>query len=97
MFIDGNLINASRELEKNQKSGEKFPGIVPHSYELCRRYGVSGREETIKKGIIAYAVSESGEIFCSNGNHLLKLTPNGDRYEETVMAKEKAISFVSVS
>ena len=97
MFIDGNLINASRELEKNQKSGDKFPGIIPRSYELCRRHGANGREEVIKNGIIAYALGLSGEIYCSNGNHLLKLTPSGNRYEETVLAKEKAISFISTN
>ena len=96
MFIDGNLVNAGKELERNEKSGDKFPGIIPRSYELCRRLGASGREEVIKRGVIAYAVDRSGEIYCSNGNHLLKLTPNGTDYDESVLAKDKAISFVSI-
>ena len=97
MFIDGNLINAGREIERNQKSGDKFPGIIPRSFELCRRLGADGREEVIKRGVIAYAVDRSGVIYCSNGNHLLKLTPNGNRFDESVLAKDKAITFVSIS
>ena len=96
MFIDGNMINAEKEMERNQKSGDKFPGFIPRSYELCRRRGPNGDEEVIKKGVIAYAVDKHCNIFCSNGSHLLKLTPNGSKYDETMITKEKGISFISV-
>ena len=96
MFIDGNLINAGEEMERNQKSGDKFPGVIPRSYELCRRLGPNGDEEIIKKGIIAYAVDTNGDVICSNGNHLLKLTHAGGKYEEALLTKEKAISFISI-
>ena len=94
MFIDGNIFEAGKELENNRRQGDKFPGAVPRSYQLCRRRGKNGDEEIIKKGIIAYACREDGEILCSNGLHLLSLKPNGDKFEESLIAKENAISFI---
>ena len=96
MFIDGNIFEAGKELENNRRQGDKFPGAIPHSYQLCRRLGADGKEEVIKKGIIAYACRDNGEILCSNGLHLISLTPNGDGYDEKLVLKENAISFIYV-
>ena len=38
-FIDGNLINAEKELQENARKGEKFPGIIPRSWELHKLAG----------------------------------------------------------
>lgn len=95
MFIDGNLFDAEKEIMANQKEGDKFPGAVSRAYELCRR-APNGKEEIIKKGVIAYAVSPNGEIICSNGTHLLKLTPDGKGFREELLLKEKAVSFIYV-
>jgi hypothetical protein len=34
VFIDGNLINAERELKANARKGDKNPGIAPRDWEL---------------------------------------------------------------
>ena len=96
MFIDGNLFDAEKEILANQKEGDKNPGVIPRSYELCRRHYGSNKEEVIKKGIIAYAVTPNGDILCSNGLHLLKLTQNEKGFDEELLLKEKAISFISI-
>lgn len=96
MFIDGNIFEAGKELENNRRQGDKFPGAIPHSYQLCRRFGKDGKEEIIKKGIISYACRDNGEILCSNGLHLISLTPNGNGYDESLVLKENAISFIYV-
>lgn len=96
MFIDGNLFDAEKEMLANQKEGDKNPGSVPRSYELCRRRSGSNKEEVIKKGVIAYTITPNGDILCSNGLHLLKLTQNEKGFDEELLLKEKAISFISI-
>ncbi len=72
LYIDGNLIEADKELKKNSKKDQN-PGIIPHSYELCR-YGVDHKITVLKRGVLAYRVLPEG-ILCSNGSALLLLDP----------------------
>ena len=74
IFIEGNLINAQKTLTENQKSGEKFPGIAPKSWELMKMTR-DGKISSIKKGVLAYRLSKDDEIFYSNGKHLIKISP----------------------
>ena len=37
IYIEGHAINAAKELKKNSSGSEKYPGIIPSSYELCKR------------------------------------------------------------
>lgn len=74
MYIEGNLIEADKELKKNAKK-EKNPGIIPRSYELCR-YGSDRKITVLKKGVIAYRVTADG-ILVSNGSFLLLLKEDG--------------------
>lgn len=96
LFIDGNIFEAGKELENNRRQGDKFPGAVPRTYQLCRRLGADGKEEVIKKGVIAYACKDNGEVLCSNGSHLLSLSPNGEGYDEKLVIKESAVSFIYI-
>ncbi len=73
-FVNGNLIDAEKELQKNRESGEAFPGYVPRSYELCRL--VDGQTEVLKKGVLAYELCHEG-IIVSNGSYLLLLHQDG--------------------
>lgn len=76
-FIDGNLINAEKELQENARKGEKNPGIIPRSWEL-RKLDKYGTDTLIKKGVAAYKVmKESGEIIYSNGSSIVALYPDG--------------------
>ncbi len=74
-FIDGNLIEAEKELKANTKNGDKFPGIIPRSYELCRRTP-DNKTEVVKKGVIAYTLSQKG-VYVSNGSGILLIKPDG--------------------
>ena len=86
-FIDGNLINAEKELQENARRGEKFPGIIPRSWEL-HRLDKYGTDTVIKRGVAAYKViEESGEIIYSNGSSIVVLAPGGK--EEKISAADK--------
>lgn len=82
VYLDGNMINAEKELKNNQRQGDKYPGIVPRSYELCR-IAPNGETTTLKKGVLAFTVAKDG-IYYSNGSAILRLEPNG---EETLITK----------
>ena len=76
LFFDGNVINAQQMLKQNQRSGEKYPGIIPHSWELVRVDG-SGNMSCVKKGVMDYAVCENGEVIYSNGIAIIRLLKDG--------------------
>ena len=91
MYIDGNLINAEKELRANAKKGDKNPGIIPRSWEL-RRLDSSGNDTLIKRGVSAFRVDETmGDILLSNGSHILKLDKNGK--EEKILSAPK-VTFI---
>ena len=91
LMIDGNLINAERELKENARRGDKNPGIIPRSWEL-RRLDKDGRDTLIRAGVAAYKIdSESGEIIISNGSHLLLIDENG---KEQKLLTVEGISFI---
>jgi len=77
LFIDGNLIEAEKELKANRSRGEKYPGIIPHSWELRRRKP-DGTDELVRRGVIAYKIdNETGDIIYSNGSAVLCLSKDG--------------------
>ncbi len=91
MFIDGNLINAEKELKENQRRGDKNPGIIPRSWEL-HRLDRNGNDSVIRCGVSAYRVDEeSGDILISNGSHILRIDKNGK--EEKLLTAE-GVSFI---
>ena len=91
LFIDGNLINAERELKANAKRGEKHPGIIPRSWELRRRMP-NGEDVLVRTGVLAYKVDEeSGDILFSNGSSIIKLDKDGK--EEKLLSAEK-VTFI---
>ena len=76
LFFDGNVINAQEMLKQNQRRGEKFPGIIPHSWELTRLHE-NGDMHCIKKGVMDYTICRNGEIVYSNGNAVISLLADG--------------------
>lgn len=95
MMIDGNLIDAQEALKENQRSGEENPGIIPRSWELHRRLP-DGKDELIRRGVLAYRVREDGTVAVSNGSALLLLTPdeNSGKYKETKLGDTAKITFI---
>lgn len=73
IFIDGNLIDAERSLKEN--SNEKYPGVIPKSFELCRLF--CGNIEKIKSGVIAYTFDPDGLVVYSNGSSIVRIGKDG--------------------
>lgn len=91
IFIDGNLINAEKELQENARRGEKNPGIIPRSWEL-RRLDRNGIDTLIRTGVAAYRVdSESGAIIISNGSHILYIDADG---KEEKLLTARGVTFI---
>ncbi|MBP1561038.1 MAG: hypothetical protein J6C96_07335 [Oscillospiraceae bacterium] len=76
IIIEGNIINAEKLDKINEASGDKLAGIMPQSRVLIKRTA-DGSEEIIKKGVLDYALADSGEVIISNGRHIIKIAPNG--------------------
>lgn len=92
LFIDGNLINAERELKANAKRGDKNPGIIPRSWEL-RRLAPNGEDTLVRAGVTAFRVDEaSGDIIFSNGSAILKLDKDG---KEEKIIKADSVTFIN--
>ena len=86
-FIEGNLINAEQELRENSRKGEKYPGIIPRSWELCK-IDPFGNNAVIKRGVLAYKVNDdSGDIIYSNGSSIILIDKKGN--EEKLLSADK--------
>ena len=77
MFIDGNFIQAEKELKENQNKGDKNPGIIPGSWELRRR-APDGTDTLLRRGVVAYRLMQNGDVLVSNGSCVLCLEPDGN-------------------
>ena len=92
LFIDGNLINAERELKKNAKRGEKHPGIIPRSWEL-RRLSANGEDTLVRAGVTAFRVDDAtGDILFSNGSAIIKRDKDGK--EEKILSAD-GVTFIA--
>ena len=91
LFIDGNLINAERELKENARRGDKNPGIIPRSWELHRRDN-SGRDTVVRAGVTAYKILDNGDILISNGSHVILIDKNGR--EEKILSAD-GVTFIN--
>lgn len=87
LFVEGNLIKAQQNLERNKKAGEKYPGMIPNSWELIKMTP-SGEMSTLKKGVMSFALKDDS-IFFSNGRYLVEMTPDQN---ETLLVEAKLIS-----
>jgi len=76
IFIDGNIINAERNIKLGQRQNEKFPGLIPRSWELVRA-DKNGALTAVKRGVMDFTVCDSGDILYSNGYSLVRLAPDG--------------------
>lgn len=77
MFIDGNLIDAEREMKENMSKGDKFPGIIPRSWEL-HRLMPDGSDKLVRRGVVAYRIDEStDDILISNGSAIIRRFSDG--------------------
>lgn len=91
LFIEGNLINAQKTRQQNINTGEKYPGIIPRSWELVK-LTPSGELVTVKKGVLSYTL-KAGNVLYSNGGFLLQIAPDGT---ESMLAEGHLISKLAV-
>lgn len=68
LFVDGNFIEAEKELKRNRRAKDKEYGFIPLSWKLIRRTGE--REEILKSGICDFALCADGGLYCTNGRHI---------------------------
>lgn len=71
LLIDGNFIEAERELKRNKRKKDKDYGFIPLSWKLVKISG--GKEETIKCGICDFDLCSGGGVYCTNGRHIFYL------------------------
>lgn len=91
LYLDGNMINAEKELKNNRKKGDKHPGIIPRTYELCK-LAPNGEITVLKRGVVAYTLAEDG-IYYSNGSAVLHLDKNRN---ETLITKAERVTQLAV-
>jgi len=67
IFIDGNLIEAEKNLKKN--ASDKNPGYAPRDWELVVM-APGGEEKVLHKSVMSYCVTQEGIIY-SNGKYII--------------------------
>jgi hypothetical protein len=73
MMIWGNLIEARKSL---LTSGDEAGGLVPASWELCRK-PTDGNTEVLAKGVLAFDLESDGAVVYSNGAAIYRRDGNG--------------------
>jgi hypothetical protein len=76
LFIDGKVVNAEQMYKMNMQRGEKFPGLIPQSWELMK-INKDGKKSLVKKGVLDYTICDDGSIIYSNGQTIIRLN-NGE-------------------
>jgi hypothetical protein len=69
IFIDGNLLEAEKNIKLNAAAGDKNAGYVPRSWELVKK-SPSGEEEILKKSVMSFCVTKDGIVY-SNGKYII--------------------------
>lgn len=78
ILIDGNLIDAQKTYEENKKRKEEYAGIAPHSWKLIC-IAKDGTRTVLQEGVIAYDLTDSGDIVYTNGKNIVLLTKDGKK------------------
>ena len=72
LFVEGNLIQAHKNLQQNQHAGEKFAGVIPRNWELIQQ-SCNGEQRVVKRGVLGYALHADGALYYSNGKYLIAM------------------------
>jgi hypothetical protein len=92
LVIEGNLVQAERNMRENQRRGDVNPGIVPGDWRLVRLKD-DGTLETVKRGVLDYALLPSGGFVFTNGKYVIACDAEG---KETVLLKDELVTRVLV-
>jgi hypothetical protein len=77
-MLSGNPIDAQQLREDAALRGEKHPDLVPRTWQLIETSAAqpsSTDARVLAKGVIAFDISEKGEILYSNGSAIFKKVP----------------------
>ena len=77
MTIWGNLVEARKTLLGKERKDE---GLVPSSWELCRKKG-SGEVEVLAKSVLSFDLESGGSILYTNGSTVYRLSSSGERVQ----------------
>ena len=91
IIIEGNIINAEKLNKIENASEDNGSGIMPLSRVLIKR-SPDGSEKIIKKGILDFNITDSGEIIFSNGRYISKTDEDGNETRITKAALAVNIS-----
>ncbi len=92
LFIEGNLVEADRNLKENQRRGEANPGIVSGDWRLARLRD-DGTLETVRRGVLDYALLPSGGFVYTNGKYVVACDAAGG---ETALLKDELVTRLAV-
>jgi hypothetical protein len=90
LFIEDNLVNVEKTRRENINTGEKYPGIIPKSWELVQR-SPDGTLRTLKKGVLSFSVHDDHIVY-SNGELLVQIESTG---AETKLLEGKLITKIA--
>lgn len=86
IFVEGNMINAEKTMQENDRKSNDFSGVIPHSWQLIKRTS-SGEEAVLAKGVMDYFLCDNGDIFYSNGSWVIKLSAKDGKEEPICKVK----------
>jgi hypothetical protein len=75
MVLWGNLVEAQRKMFGRH---ENERGLVPGSWELCRK-GANGEIEVLAKSVLSFDFDDAGGVIYSDGNCIFHLVRKGER------------------
>lgn len=75
MVIWGNLVEARKSFFSD---GSKSQGLVPASWELCRKKA-GGEVEILARSVLSFDRESDGSILYTNGSAVFRLSPNGEK------------------
>ncbi len=92
LFFEGRILEAEKNLKENQRSGDKFAGIMSRNRVLVRR-APDGTEEVLAKAVMDYTLCADGSVLYSNGAHILHRKADGavEELVKTRMARNLVI------
>jgi len=83
LFIEGNLLDAEKNMKANAARGEKCAGYAPSSWELVAKRA-DGALEVLRKGVLDFRMAADGRIVFSNGKYILCMD-GADKGNETLV------------
>ncbi len=68
LYVDGNLIEAEKELKRNKKFKDREYGFIPLTWKLVRLE--NGSATVLESGVCDFALCSDGGIYTTNGRHI---------------------------